>query len=792
MAKELDPQSSRDVSSEAGKDSSKFPHVEIEMKWMNRWVDDRLYSADDSSGKPTYFVLDMFPYPSGAGLHVGHIEGYTATDILARYKRMQGFEVVHPMGWDAFGLPTENYAIQTGINPHQVTADNVITFKGECVRTGFSIDWDREIDTSSPEYYKFTQQLFLELFKNGLAYKAESPVNWCTGCVTAIANEQVQDGHCERCDSAVESRNIEQWSLGITEYADRLIDDLGSLDWPESTKERQKNWIGRTEGIEAPFGLEMTEGNLNIFMTDPMILYGASFIALAPEHPDLDRVVADYKKDEVREYILRMTPQSEMERRKQKTNTGVFTGNYLTNPLTGERMPIWVADSVLMDENGGIKVAVPARFQRDKDFAVEHGLPVPALEDYDTESSGSKALLEEFNAISKPAIKYKLRDWQVSRERYWGTPIPIVHCEDCGDQPVPEDQLPVLLPEIDDFAPTGVPPLSKSEEFLNATCPNCNGHAQRETKTLDTFVDSSWYFMRFADPHNKESLGSKELLDKWLPVDLYVGGADHATGHLLYARFITKVLYDLGKIGFDEPFKNLRHQGMILGEDGRKMSKRWGNVVSPSVVSDEYGSDALRISEMFMGPLEQAKSWDSKAIVGSRRFVDRVWQIQHKVQEEPGSEEEVEKTNLLIENVTRAIESGKFNIAISEFMKFLNYIEKSGTIGRQSYEALLKTLAPYAPFITEELWERAGNEYSIHKTSWPVHERNAGVAGETDIQVMINGRFKGTISLQQGLEKTEEEIMALVRSDSRFADQLGELPARRIVYKPGKVFNVVI
>ena len=777
---------------EARKDVSTFPHVEVEMKWKDRWVDDKLYKAHDDSEKPKYFVLDMYPYPSGAGLHVGHIEGYTATDIMARYKRMKGFEVLHPMGWDAFGLPTENYAIQTGINPHKVTSDNVKVFREECIRTGFSIDWDREIDSSSEEYYKWTQEIFLDLYENGLAYKAESPVNWCTGCKTAIANEQVQAGCCERCDSAVESKKIEQWSLKITNYADRLIKDLDGLDWPESTKERQKNWIGRTEGIESQFALESTEGNLDIFMTEPELLYDASFIAIAPEHSDLDRIVTEDKRKEVSDYVSTMIPQTGMERKKQKTNTGVFTGNYVTNPLTGEKMQIWVADYVLMDENGGIRIGTPEKSQRDNDFAMSHGLPITILENHDIESSDKKLLLEEFLAKSKPAVKYKLRDWQVSRERYWGAPIPIAHCGQCGDQPVPKDQLPVLLPEIDDFTPTGVPPLAKSEEFLHTTCPNCNGNAERETKTLDTFVDSSWYYMRFADPHNNEALGNKDLLKRWLPVDLYMGGGDHATGHLLYARFITKVLHDLGKIDFDEPFINLKHQGMILGEDGRKMSKRWGNVISPSVVSEEYGSDALRVYEMFLGPLEQSKAWDPKAITGSRRFIDRVWRVQQKVQEAQSSQEEADRTSLLVEKVTNYIESGKFNLVVSEFMKYLNFIDKSGKIGKQSYETFLKTLAPYTPFIAEELWERNGNTYSIHQSSWPESIKREEAVNQAPIPVTINGKLRGTILLPEELGDTEEEIMAFVRSDPKFASQLENLTVKKVIYKRGKIFNIVI
>lgn len=793
---------------EIRKDISPFPHNEVEPKWMNRWVDDKLYQAHDNTDKPKYYVLDMYPYPSGSGLHVGHVEGYTATDIVSRFKRMKGYEVLHPMGWDAFGLPTENYAISTGEDPHVVTARNADTFREQCIRTGFSIDWDREIDTSKEEYYKWTQSIFLDLFDKGLAYKAEVSANWCVGCQTVIANEQVQDACCERCSSPVESRNVEQWFFKITDYADRLIEDLDKVDWLESTKEGQKNWIGKTEGTELQVDLASGEEGLSIFMTQPELLYGASFIAIAPEHPDAHRLIMENRKSEALEYISSMTPQSEIERKKQKAGTGVFTGSFAINPLTGEQIPIWIADYMLMNDAGGIRAGVPAESEKDRDFALAHELQiVPVLELSENGSADRKILfgkyrgdtqleargkiIEELDNRAVPATKYNLRDWNISRERYWGAPIPIIHCDSCGDQPVPRDQLPVALPQIDDFRPTGIPPLAKSEEFLNVPCPHCNNPAQRETKTLDTFVDSAWYFMRFADPHNNDSIGDKDLLNKWLPVDYYVGGADHTAGHLLYARFITKVLFDLGRIDFDEPFKTLKHQGMILGPDGRKMSKRWGNTVNPLDVSNELGSDALRVYEMFMGPLDQSKVWDTQSITGSRRLIDRVWQMRQKVQVEvQATPEEKSRANILIENVTSAIESSRFNIAVSEFMKYINFVDESGKIDRQSYETFLKLLAPYAPFITEELWERAGNTYSIHQSSWPEPSQE-GARARSPIPVMVNGKFRGTILPQEGLGESDEEIMAFLRTDEKLAGQLTNITARRIIYKQGKAINIV-
>lgn len=786
-----------------------FPHNEVERKWKNRWVDDKLYKAHDDTDKPTYYVLDMYPYPSGSGLHVGHVEGYTATDIISRYKRMNGFEVLHPMGWDAFGLPTENYAISTGENPHEVTARNADTFREQCVRTGFSIDWDREIDTSKEEYYKWTQNIFLDLFENDLAYKTEAPANWCTGCKTVIANEQVQDACCERCSSPVESRNVEQWFFKITAYADRLAQDLDKVDWLESTKEGQKNWIGKKDGTEVQIDLQAGSERINLFMTQPELLYGSSFIAIAPEHPSLDALVKTERKAEVDGYTSSMTPQSEIQRKKQKSTTGVFTGSYAINPLTGEQMPIWVSDYVLMDESGGIHPGVPSEVEADRDFALAHELPIIPIFEEGSGSSGEEKrfligkhrgktqesvreeVVNELGDRAKQATRYNLRDWNISRERYWGAPIPIINCDNCGDQPVPRDQLPVVLPEMDDFAPTGIPPLAKSEEFMNVPCPHCSGPAKREAKTLDTFVDSAWYFMRFADPHNGEKMGDETLLNKWLPVDYYVGGADHTTGHLLYARFITKVLHDLGRIGFDEPFTTLKHQGMILGSDGRKMSKRWGNSVNPIDISNEYGSDAMRIYEMFMGPLDQSKIWNSQSITGSRRLVDRVWQLHQKVENGDRSPDEAGRVNTLIENVTTAIEQSRFNIAVSEFMKYLNYVDKAGKINRQDYETFLKLLAPYAPFLTEELWERAGNEYSIHQSTWPkvdTQEREKSVT----IPVTINGKLRGTILQQEGLGESDEEILTFLRSDEKLAKALEGVTPKRVIYRQGRVINIVI
>ncbi|MDD4938324.1 MAG: class I tRNA ligase family protein [Candidatus Shapirobacteria bacterium] len=771
-------------------ENSKFPHIEVEKKWADKWVEDNLYKADDSSGRPKYYVLDMYPYPSGSGLHVGHVEGYTATDIISRYKRMSGFEVMHPMGWDSFGLPTENFAIKTGRDPHEVTEENIKVFKRQCIRMGLSIDWNREIDTSKETYYKWTQKLFLELFEKGLAYKAEAPVNWCTGCNTVISNEQVVDLKCERCDSPVETKKIEQWFFKITDYAERLIEDLDKVDWSENSKLIQRNWIGKTDGYEVSIDIVDSDKKTEIFTTDLTNFNNATFVVLAPESPLLSDFVTEENKEKVDDYVKGIIPQSAIDRKKSSIEkTGVFTGSYIINPINEEKMPIWVADYVQMEYGKGITLGIPLVDKKDKEFAQNYGLKMSvAITD---NMSESKILEILGNSVNKKTL-YKLRDWLVSRERYWGAPIPIIHCDSCGDVPVPEDQLPVLLPKLDDFKPTGVPPLAKSKEFLNTTCPCCGGTAQREAKTLDTFVDSAWYYLRFADPKNTNELGSKELLDKWLPLDYYVGGADHLTGHLMYSRFIIKVLYDLGEINFDEPFTTLKHIGMISGEDGRKMSKRWGNSVNPVDVANEFGSDALRLFEMFMGPLELPKNWSNKGIIGPRRFIDKVWQLKDKVVDREISPEEIKNLNPLIEKITSGIESNRFNTAVSEFMKYLNTLNNQNEISKMSFETFMQLLAPFAPFITEEIWKKLGHQESIHRSSWPETFKQESQQKGVEISLMINGRFKGII-FDQGWdgENINSAILGFIHDDERFTGDIEGVNVKNIIYKKGKVINIV-
>lgn len=768
----------------------KFPHTEVEKKWADKWVEDNLYKANDNSEKLKFYVLDMYPYPSGSGLHVGHVEGYTATDIVSRYKRMNGFEVLHPMGWDSFGLPTENFAIKTGRDPHEVTEENINIFKKQCIRMGLSIDWNREIDTSKETYYKWTQKLFLDLYEKGLAYKAEAPVNWCTGCNTVISNEQVVDLKCERCDSPVETKKIEQWFFKITDYAERLIDDLDKVDWSENSKLIQKNWIGKTDGYEVSVGIVDSDKKIQIFTTDLTNLNDATFVVLAPESPLLSDFITEEYKENIDDYVKRITPQSAIDRKKSSLEkTGVFTGSYIINPITKEKMPVWVADYVQMEYGKGITLGLPSIDKKDKEFAQNYNIKITNLSVDELTENNIVEILGD--SVNKKTL-YKLRDWLVSRERYWGAPIPIIHCKSCGDIPVPENQLPVLLPKLNDFKPTGVPPLAKSKEFLNVPCPCCGEAAQREAKTLDTFVDSAWYYLRFADPKNTDELGNKDLLDKWLPVDYYVGGADHLTGHLMYSRFITKVLYDLEKINFDEPFTNLKHIGMISGEDGRKMSKRWGNSVNPVDVSNEVGSDALRLFEMFMGPLDLPKNWSNKGIIGPRRFIDKVWQLKDKVVDKEVSLEEIKILNPLIEKITSGIESNRFNTVVSEFMKYLNTLNNQNEISKRSFEIFTQLLAPFAPFITEEIWKKLGHQESIHISSWPEIFKQESQQRGIEISLMINGKFKGVIlDKEWDGENINDEILSFISNDERFSKDIEGINIKNIVYKKGKVVNII-
>lgn len=807
---------------ESIEESFKYKHQQVEFKWVERWYRDNLYQANDNSKKPKRYVLDMYPYPSGEGLHVGHIEGYTASDIIARFKRMNGFEVLHPMGWDSFGLPTENYAIKTGENPKKVTKRNIDIFKSQCLRIGLGIDWSREIDTSDKDYYKWTQQIFLKLYKQNLAQKIETIANWCPKCQTVIANEQVLEGKCERCESIVERKKMKQWVFRITKYADRLIQGLDKLDWPESTKIAQKNWIGKSMGVKIDFKIEDKDILISVFTTRPETLYGVTFLVVAPEHSFIKKIVSHENKNIVQNYVDKITKKSDLERKKaEKFKTGVFTGAFAKNPLTGEKIPIWVSEYVLMDYGSGMVMGVPAHDERDFSFAKVHKLPIiPVIKPYNgkifkekpfTEKKGimvvgkyqgidieeaKEKIIQELSRKAKRAVQYKLRDWIISRERFWGAPIPIIYCNKCGEQPVPEDQLPVVLPEdIEDYRPKGIPPLSQSQKFIETVCPKCGKKAERETKTLDTFVDSAWYFMRFCDSENNKEFASQKLLERWMPVNFYIGGTEHITGHLLYARFIIKVLHDLGCCSFDEPFLKLRHQGIILGGDNRKMSKRWGNVVNPDDIVKDFGADALRIYEMFMGPLELSKPWNTKGVRGIRKFIDRVWLLKNKVNTDNSTlpdRNEKNFINHLVHKVTNYIEIERYNVAISEFMKFLNKTESLKKISQKSWEKFLLCLAPFAPFITEELWEQLGNRYSIHLQSWPkvegaIHEERSRL-----IPVQINGKLRGKIIVDLTSNLTTEDVLDLIKQDKNLSKKIVNFKIKKVIYVSGKIINIVI
>jgi len=759
---------------------AKYPFESIEKKWQKRWKEEQTFRATEDPSFPKEkrrYVLDMFPYPSGAGLHVGHPEGYTATDIYCRYLRMRGYNVLHPMGFDAFGLPAENYAIQTGTHPEVTTAANINRFRTQIQSLGFSYDWSREISTCTPDYYKWTQWIFLQLFKKGLAYEAEMPINWCPSCKTGLANEEVKDGLCERCHTKVTHKRIRQWVLKITDYADRLLDGLDGLDWPEPVKLMQRNWIGKSEGASVVFHIDGHEETLEIYTTRPDTLFGATYMVLAPEHPLVDVITSAGQKEKVHNYIEEAARKSDLERTDlAKEKTGVFTGCYAVNPVNGRKIPIWISDYVLISYGTGAIMAVPAHDERDWEFAKKFGLPIiqvvaeaGAAGPFDREpercvaadgvavNSGEfsgmptelakekvTAWLEQ-KGIGKKAVNYKLRDWLFSRQRYWGEPIPLVHCEKCGIVPVPEESLPLLLPEVQSYAPsgTGESPLANIPEWVATTCPKCGGPAKRETNTMPQWAGSCWYYLRYLDPHNDKALADRSKIEYWMPVNLYVGGAEHAVLHLLYSRFWHKALYDIGVVNTEEPFARLINQGMILGEDNQKMSKSRGNVVNPDDIVAEYGADSMRVYEMFMGPLEVSKPWSTAGLVGVSRFLERAWAVSEKplVQDEPpvGLEKLLHKT---IKKVTHDTDTLNFNTAISQMMIYLGELAKLKTLPRSLWEPFVQILSPYAPHICEEFWERLGHTESISKSVWPSYDEALTHDDEKEIVAQVNGKIR--------------------------------------------------
>lgn len=807
-------------------DINKYDHLTIEPKWQKKWAEQKLYKCTEDESFPKdrrFYCLDMFPYPSGAGLHVGHPEGYTASDILCRYKRMMGFNVLHPMGWDAFGLPAENYAIKTGTHPSISTEANINNFRKQIKALGFSYDWDREINTTHPAYFKWTQWIFIQLFKKGLAYEANMPINWCNSCKTGLANEEVKDGKCDRCGCVVVKKNLRQWMLKITEYAEPLLADLALVEWPKPIKLMQRNWIGKSVGAEVDFKIAGAENkSLKVFTTRPDTLFGATFMVLAPEHPYVEEITTEENLTKVKEYIAKTSQKSDLERAHlQKTKTGVFTGAFAVNPVNGANVPIWIADYVLISYGTGAIMAVPAHDERDFEFAKHFDIPIiqvvskdgqeqpittAHLEDGYAINSGEYTGMKtvdfkekitadlEAKGVGKKAINYKLRDWVFSRQRYWGEPIPLVHCAKCGTVALPEDQLPLTLPEVDKYEPTGTgeSPLANIAEWVNTTCPECGGVAKRETNTMPQWAGSSWYYMRYIDPTNEQALADKAKLDYWLPVDHYIGGAEHAVLHLLYARFWHKVLHELGIVSHKEPFQKLTNQGLILAEDGLKMSKSLGNVINPDEVIAEYGADAMRMYEMFMGPLEMAKPWSTKGTSGVRRFLDKVWRLY--TQKEIASAAEPEKLlrilHQTIKKVGEDIEGLSFNTAISQMMIFINEAQEYETLPRDAAGVFLKLLAPFAPHLTEELWQQMGNTDSIHQETWPVYDEKYLVEDNVIVIFSVNGKKRGEATAAKNISKEALETLALNNENVKKYTEGNEIV--KIIVVPGKMVNVVV
>lgn len=810
-------------------------NMEVDRKWQKKWEETKLYKFNRDRVDKKLYCLEMFSYPSGAKLHVGHWYNFGPTDSWARFKRLQGYEIFQPMGFDAFGLPAENYAIKTGIHPQDSTLKNIETMEKQLKEMGAMFDWDYEVITCLPEYYKWTQWMFLQLYHAGLAYRKEAPVNWCPSCQTVLANEQVIDGHCERCDSEVTKKNLTQWFFKITAYAEELLEKLDELDWPEKTKKIQKNWIGKSEGAEIEFKVENTDIAFKVFTTRADTLCGVTYVVLAPENEIVDKITTDECRNSVEEYKEWAKKQSEIDRLSTtREKTGVFTGAYAIHPITGERVPIWIADYVLATYGTGCVMAVPAHDERDYEFAMKFNLPIVRVID---SADGSDAplpyteygvlvnsgkyngmrstdarykIVEELAKEGKGEIKinYRLRDWLVSRQRYWGSPIPIVYCDHCGTVPVPEKDLPVMLPYNVEFTPDGESPLKKCEEFINTTCPICGGPAKRDADTLDTFVCSSWYYLRYPDNKNSDEPFDKEWINKMLPVDKYVGGAEHAAMHLLYARFFTKALRDLGYVNFDEPFLSLRHQGIILGPDGNKMSKSKGNVISPDSYINEYGSDVFRLYLMFGFAFEEGGPWNDGGIKAVARFLSRIEKIAERVIElrntkgdNKMSSDEKElnyERNKAIKEVEADTEEFHFNTAIARMMELLNALykydqeveNKNVEFFEDVFADLLRILSPFAPHFTEEMWEKLGYEYSIFNQSWPKWDPKALIKDEVEIAVQLNGKVKTRLMVPSSADNKEIENIAL--NDEEVKEFVQGKQIIKVIVVKGRLINIVV
>lgn len=834
--------------------TEKYQHHEFETRWEKAFQEAGLYQTNSSSTKPKFYVLDMFPYPSGVGLHVGHPKGYIATDIIARYYKMRGFEVLHPMGWDAFGLPAENYALKNKVNPSISTAANVANYKRQLSILGLSYDWSREINTTDPNYYHWTQWTFLKFYNSyydqqkkqarpieelpipddlneaerrqfindhRLAYESDEPINWCPSCQTGLANEDLENGKCERCGSEIEQKSLRQWVIRITKYADRLLDDLALLpEWEDSIKEMQKGWIGRSRGAIVDFQINNSEKNLDnltVFTTRPDTLFGCSYVAICPEHPILEKIKDTINNwAEVAQYIEQAKNKTDLDRTDlNKDKTGVaLIGCQAINPVNGQAVPIFVADYVLSGYGCGAIMAVPAHDERDYDFAQKYNLPInPVISSDNTELpyTGSGKLINsdflndltveaatekiitwlEERGVGQKYTTYRLKDWTFSRQRYWGEPIPMIHCNHCGTVAMPENQLPLALPMVEHYEPsgTGESPLVNITEWLETTCPICGRMAKREANTMPQWAGSSWYYLRYIDPQNKQALVDKNLEKEWSPVDLYVGGAEHATRHLIYARFWHKFLYDIGVVNHPEPFTKLRHVGLIMGSDSRKMSKRWGNVVNPDDMIEQFGADALRLYEMFMGPFDQSCDWNTNGLAGTRKFLEKIWSLQDKISDQASDSKVQKLLHKTILKVGQDIEQFKFNTTVSVLMILVNTLVEQTTINRQDYHKLLIALSPLAPYISQELWQKTGGSGFVIQKSWPEIDPQNCQDESINLVVQINGKTRGTIELP--VTTTEEEALTAIKADDNLKRHLTEAAIRKIIFVPKKLINLV-
>ena len=801
-----------------------YNHREVEKKWQTVWDDEKAFKTSDDFSKPKYYALVEFPYPSGQGLHVGHPRPYTALDIVARKRRMQGYNVLYPMGWDAFGLPAENYAIKTGQHPAISTAKNISNIKRQINEIAAIYDWDREVNTTDPDFYKWTQWIFVKMFKEGLAYEKEFPINWCPSCKTGLANEEVVNGCCERCGTPVTKKNLRQWMLRITKYADRLLNDLDKLEWPEKVKKMQTEWIGKSYGAEVDFPVEGKDEKITVYTTRPDTLHGATFMVLAPEHKLAAGLATPDQKEAVDAYIYAASMKSNVDRMQDKEKTGVFTGSYATNPLNGAKVPIWLSDYVLADYGTGAIMCVPAHDDRDFEFAKKFDIPIiqviakdgKAIENMTeayTEASGTMINSGDWNGmesavlkkeaphiiekmgIGRKTVNYKLRDWVFSRQRYWGEPIPIVHCPKCGNVPVPEEELPLRLPDVESYEPTGTgeSPLAAIEDWVNCKCPKCGAAAKRETNTMPQWAGSSWYFLRYVDPHNDNELVSKEKADKYLPVDMYIGGVEHAVLHLLYSRFYTKFLYDIGVIDFDEPFHKLFNQGMITGKNGIKMSKSKGNVVSPDDLVRDYGCDALRMYELFVGPPELDAEWDDRGIEGVSRFLNRFYNLvmDSKDKDIKETKEMVKLRHKLVYDIETRFNQFSLNTVVSGFMEYCNKLtdvaKKEGGIDKETLKTFVILLAPFTPHLGEELWRELGGTDSVFHATWPECDEEAMKDDEIEVAVQVNGKVKAVIMVPADIAKEDAIAAGKAAVEGKITGNIV-----KEIYVPKKIVNLVV